>query len=118
MFTFHADTGRGKLSEERSLKRGKNTKHGNIPTVTYRVSFSLDEDFGVPGAIVVKNGGRNEFFLRSVTVKVADDGGDWSHRAQHFDCRSWVYPVRLTNADRLFFSVTVRLCAVFSRVKH
>ncbi|XP_020675596.1 linoleate 9S-lipoxygenase 6 [Dendrobium catenatum] len=99
------NTGRGKLSEERNLKEGKNTKHGSIPTITYRVSFSLCEDFGVLGAIQVKNGDRNEFFLHSVTVMFIDDLGNWSHKAQ-FDCRSWVYPVRLTNVGRLFFSIT------------
>ncbi|KAL0921117.1 hypothetical protein M5K25_008154 [Dendrobium thyrsiflorum] len=98
-------TRRGKLSEERNLKEGKNTKHGSIPTITYRVSFSLSEDFGVPGAIQVKNGDRNEFFLHSVTVMFINDHGNWSRKA-HFDCRSWIYPVRLTNAGRHFFSIT------------
>lgn len=98
----HADpsTGKGKLSGETSLKGGKNTKHGESNTITYRVLIHLEPDFGVPGAVIVKNGDRNEFFLRFVTVEGVD-----GHRV-YFDCNSWVYPVKKTNADRLFFSNT------------
>jgi len=95
------DTGKGKLSGESSLRGGKNTKHGETNTITYHVSFYLEPDFGVPGAIVIKNGDRNEFFLRFVTVE-GEDGQNI-----YFNCNSWVYPVKKTNKDRLFFSNTV-----------
>ncbi|XP_008791769.1 probable linoleate 9S-lipoxygenase 4 [Phoenix dactylifera] len=93
------NTGRGKLSPgEVSLRKGKKTKHGVIETVTYQVSFILGEDFGVPGAIVVKNGDRNEFFLRFVILELYDI------HSIHFDCNSWIYPFKKTNADRVFFA--------------
>lgn len=95
---YAVDTGRGKLSPgEASLTKGKKTKDGSIDALTYRVCFILDPEFGTPGAIVVKNGDRNEFFLRYVTLELSET------RSIHFDCNSWVYPYKKTNTDRVFF---------------
>ncbi|ONK57843.1 uncharacterized protein A4U43_C09F4760 [Asparagus officinalis] len=93
-------TGKGKLSEETSFKNGKSTKHGESNTITYHVLLHIEPEFGVPGAIVVKNGDQNEFFLKFVTVE-GEDGG-----SIYFNCNSWVYPVKKTSVDRLFFSNT------------
>ncbi|KAJ8465789.1 hypothetical protein OPV22_028341 [Ensete ventricosum] len=94
------NTGFGKLSREASLRNGKKTKHDGVETTTYGVVFYLEADFGTPGAMAVKNRGRREFFLKSVTLEVSEN------RCVHFDCNSWVYPIIKTNADRLFFANT------------
>lgn len=99
------DTGFGKLSREASLRNGKKTKHDGVETTTYDVVFYLEADFGTPGAIAVKNRGRREFLLKSVTLEVSEN------RSVHFDCNSWVYPIIKTNVDRLFFANTVS-CSV------
>ncbi|XP_064951648.1 probable linoleate 9S-lipoxygenase 5 isoform X3 [Musa acuminata AAA Group] len=94
------NTGFGKLSREASLRNGKKTKHDGVETTTYDVVFYLEADFGTPGAIAVKNRGRREFLLKSVTLEVSEN------RSVHFDCNSWVYPIIKTNVDRLFFANT------------
>ncbi|XP_066358952.1 linoleate 9S-lipoxygenase 6-like [Miscanthus floridulus] len=97
------NTGKGKLSAEAPLKGGKKTKakQGAVKTstMTYQVTFFVDAEFGTPGAVVVKNGMRNDqFFLRHVHLDMPEAG-----RSIHFDCNSWVYPYKKTNADRVFF---------------
>jgi hypothetical protein len=72
--------------------------------MTYHVTFFVDPDFGTPGAVVVKNGLKNDqFFLRYVQLELAED------RSIHFECSSWVYPYKKTNSDRVFFVNTVYL---------
>ncbi|CAM0957202.1 unnamed protein product [Alopecurus aequalis] len=91
-------TRKGKLSAEASLRGGKKSKHGKTRTTTYHVTFVVDAEFGTPGAVAVKNGNRaDQFFLRHVRLELAED------RSIHFECNSWVYPYKKTNADRLFF---------------
>ncbi|MQL85416.1 hypothetical protein Taro_017933 [Colocasia esculenta] len=97
---LHQSTGSGKLSREARLKDRKKTKHGKTKTLTYRVSFRVEPSFGVPGAVLVENGHRHEFFLSSLTLEMGDS------RRIHFDCNSWVYPLSQTKAHRVFFSNT------------
>jgi lipoxygenase len=95
----------GYLSAEAPLRGGKKTRHGagKTNTMTYQVTFFVDADFGTPGAVVVKNGLRNDqIFLRYVQLDLPEDG-----RSIHFECNSWVYPYKKTNADRVFFMNTV-----------
>ncbi|KAK9141308.1 hypothetical protein Scep_010989 [Stephania cephalantha] len=94
------DTGKGKLSEKSRFKHGKNTKHHEIKTKTYEVKFHVDQSFGLPGAIIIKNNNRHEFFLLSVSLETHD------RKSIHFDCNSWVYPFAKTQSHRLFFSNT------------
>lgn len=100
---IYAETRKGKLSGEAALRGGKKSKHGKTSTTTYHVTFVVDAEFGTPGAVVVKNGNRNDhFFLRHVQLELAAD------RSLHFECNSWVYPYKKSNSDRLFFINTVR----------
>jgi lipoxygenase len=104
--TAFSDTGKGRLSAEAPLRGGSKTKHGpgKTSTMTYHVTFFVDPDFGTPGAVVVKNGLKNDqFFLRYVQLELAED------RSIHFECSSWVYPYKKTNSDRVFFVNTVYL---------
>ncbi|PKI55323.1 hypothetical protein CRG98_024339 [Punica granatum] len=91
-------TSRGKLSKEVRLKHGRSKKDKGLKTVTYRVKIRVDTEFGIPGALVINNKHKNKFFLQSASFQVP------SGRTIHFDCNSWVYPVKKTNADRIFFS--------------
>ncbi|CAL5094172.1 unnamed protein product [Urochloa decumbens] len=100
------NTGKGKLSTEAPLRSGRKTKHGpgKTSTMTYQVTLFVDTEFGTPGAIVVKNGLKNDqFFLRYVQLELAED------RSIHFECNSWVYPYKKTNSDRVFFINTAYL---------
>ncbi|CAN6338053.1 unnamed protein product [Urochloa humidicola] len=100
------NTGKGRLSAEAPLRSGKKTKHGpgKTSTMTYQVTLFVDTEFGTPGAIVVKNGLKNDqFFLRYVQLELAED------RSIHFECNSWVYPYKKTNSDRVFFINTAYL---------
>ncbi|WOL04136.1 linoleate 9S-lipoxygenase A [Canna indica] len=94
------NTGIAKQTGEASLRNGKKTKHGETETTTYDVFFFLEEGFGAPGAMAVKNKGQDQFFLQSVTVEISEN------HSFHFDCNSWVYPIAKTNVDRLFFANT------------
>ena len=101
-----ADTGKGRLSAEAPLRGGKKTNHGpgKTSTRTYQVTLFVDVEFGTPGAVVVKNGLKNDqFFLRYVQLELAEG------RSVHFECNSWVYPYKKTNSDRVFFINTVRI---------
>jgi len=91
---------------EAPLRGGKKTNHGpgKTSTMTYQVTLFVDVEFGTPGAVVVKNGLKNDqFFLRYVQLELAED------RSIHFECNSWVYPYKKTNSDRVFFINTVRI---------
>ncbi|VFQ98737.1 unnamed protein product [Cuscuta campestris] len=65
----------------------------------FEFSFEWDEDFGVPGAFVIKNNHPNEFFLKTLTLHDLPNHGD-----VHFVCFSWVYPASKYNYDRVFFA--------------
>ncbi|VFQ85021.1 unnamed protein product [Cuscuta campestris] len=65
----------------------------------FRVSFDWTEDFGVPGAFIIKNNHHNEFYLKTLTLEDVPNHGD-----VHFVCFSWVYPASKYHYDRVFFS--------------
>ncbi|CAA6660131.1 unnamed protein product [Spirodela intermedia] len=93
-------TGRGRLTQEARLRRGKEAQQGKTKTVIYKFSVHVEPDFGEPGAVLVMNGSRHKFFLCSVTLTASDS------RRIHVDCNSWVYPISKTKGPRLFFSNT------------
>ncbi|GKU85901.1 hypothetical protein SLEP1_g503 [Rubroshorea leprosula] len=92
------DTGKGKLSQKAYLKEGKSSKQDDVRTTTYQVKFFVESGFGVPGAFVVRNQHRHEFFLQHATLQASEN------QIIHFDCRSWVYPIKKTKSNRIFFS--------------
>ncbi|KAJ0982691.1 hypothetical protein J5N97_010946 [Dioscorea zingiberensis] len=65
----------------------------------FGVTFEVEENAGVPGAVIVKNNHHSEFYLKTLTLK--DFPG---HGTVHFICNSWVYPAKYYNHDRVFFT--------------
>ncbi|KAK4739245.1 hypothetical protein R3W88_002942 [Solanum pinnatisectum] len=67
---------------------------------TFSVTFDWDRnEFGVPGAFIIKNFHLNEFFLKSLTLEDVPN-----HGKIHFVCNSWVYPASKYKSDRIFFA--------------
>ncbi|CAK7349233.1 unnamed protein product [Dovyalis caffra] len=96
-------TGKGKLSAKAYLNHGKSKGHNGTKTRTYKIKIHVEPDFGIPGAFLMKNQHKHKFFLESVTLEIPDN------QIIYFDCRSWVYPLRKTKSDRLFFSNNIYL---------
>lgn len=97
-------TGRAKLSNKACLKNVKSSeidKHKGLKLITYRVNITTDAGFGIPGAFIITNCDKQKIFLQSASFHV-----DGSQKI-HFDCNSWVYPVRDTQIGIIFFSNTV-----------
>ncbi|KAG5626141.1 hypothetical protein H5410_011359 [Solanum commersonii] len=88
---------KGKLGNPTHL--GDESKVGDESK--FSVTFDLDEEFGAPGAFIIKNFNPSEFFLKKLTLEVEVD--DPSHGDMHFVCNSWVYPVEKYKSDRIFF---------------
>uniref|UniRef100_A0A0E0CW61 Lipoxygenase n=1 Tax=Oryza meridionalis TaxID=40149 RepID=A0A0E0CW61_9ORYZ len=76
-------------------KRGAKGDH-----VVYTAEFTVDADFGEPGAIAVANRHNREFFLESIVV----EGGGLPCGPVHFACNSWVQSTRELPTKRVFFS--------------
>lgn len=75
-------------------KRGAKGEH-----VVYTAEFTVDPDFGEPGAVVVANRHHREFFLESIVVE-----GGLPCGTVHFACNSWVQTTGELPAKRVFFS--------------
>ncbi|KAJ7561183.1 hypothetical protein O6H91_03G017200 [Diphasiastrum complanatum] len=69
-----------------------------VGDVTYTISFTVDRNFGVPGAFIIQNNHVNEFYLKFVSLVLPD------HSTIKFMCNSWVYNVSKYKSDRIFFS--------------
>ncbi|KAI9176645.1 hypothetical protein LWI28_005445 [Acer negundo] len=94
------NTRKGKLSEKAKLKYEKSQKSDGTRTTTYEVKLYVEKDFGIPGAFVIENHHNHKFFLQSATFQTPGD------QVINFDCRSWVYPIKMTKTSRIFFSNT------------
>ncbi|KAK2648964.1 hypothetical protein Ddye_016453 [Dipteronia dyeriana] len=94
------NTGKGKLSEKAKFKYAKSQKSDGTRTTTYEVKLYVEPGFGVPGAFVIENHHNHKFFLQSATLQTPVD------QVINFDCRSWVYPIKMTKTNRIFFSNT------------
>ncbi|CAH9073721.1 unnamed protein product [Cuscuta epithymum] len=65
----------------------------------FHFEYEWTEDFGVPGAFIIKNNHPNEFFLKTITLEDVPN-----HGPLHFACFSWVYPASKYNYERVFFA--------------
>ncbi|KAL0924748.1 hypothetical protein M5K25_005603 [Dendrobium thyrsiflorum] len=66
---------------------------------TYVVNFIVEESEGIPGAVIVRNRHRHQFYLNSITLENFPGQG-----RIHFDCKSWVYKTSKYSYDRIFFA--------------
>jgi linoleate 9S-lipoxygenase len=92
--------GRGKVGKAAHLEEAvvsiKSTTDGET---VFRVNFEWDESQGIPGAVLVRNLQRAEFFLKRVTLEGVPGKG-----TVVFVANSWVFPHHLYAQDRIFFA--------------
>ncbi|KAI7726002.1 hypothetical protein M8C21_020677, partial [Ambrosia artemisiifolia] len=67
---------------------------------SFSVTFEWDDSMGVPGALLIKNHHRRQFYLKTVELEHVP-GHD---ETIHFVCNSWVYPTHRYSYDRIFFA--------------
>ncbi|KAF3784587.1 hypothetical protein EJ110_NYTH24146 [Nymphaea thermarum] len=70
-----------------------------VGDTTFKVEFYLEEEFGTPGAFIIRNLHKSEFYLKTVTLQNVPGKGK-----VHFACYSWVYPANKYKYDRVFFA--------------
>ncbi|XP_028771609.1 linoleate 9S-lipoxygenase 5-like [Neltuma alba] len=92
---------RGKMGKEAYLEKWVSTisSLSSSVDVEFSISFDWDESLGVPGAFIIKNHHRSQFYLKTLTIE--DVPG---HGPVHFVCNSWVYPAHRYNYKRVFFA--------------
>ncbi|XVE63009.1 hypothetical protein DITRI_Ditri06bG0165300 [Diplodiscus trichospermus] len=66
---------------------------------SFTVEFDWNEDFGTPGAILVRNIHTTEIYLKTITLEDVPGRGRIT-----FICNSWVYNVEKYPKDRVFFA--------------
>ncbi|XP_074311569.1 putative linoleate 9S-lipoxygenase 5 [Silene latifolia] len=95
-----ANGSKGKLGKRSYLEKWITNLTGLTPGESaFGVKFEWSEDFGIPGAITVKNEHNSQFYLKTITLD--DIPG---HGTVNFICNSWVYPSDRYTTDRVFFS--------------
>ena len=95
-------TGEGALSKEAIIEKWVGTPEGfAAENIEYKVNFVVPKNFGVPGAIIVKNEHPNEFLLVSFSITLPDNS------VAHYVTDSWVYNTKDTGG-RIFFRNKVR----------
>lgn len=75
-------------------KQGAKGEH-----VVYTAEFTVDADFGEPGAVLVANRHHREFFLESIVIESGLPCG-----TVYFACNSWVQTTGELRDKRVFFS--------------
>ena len=73
--------------------------------IKFKLKFEVVREFGSPGAFVIENRGKHEFFLKSATLSLIPVT---NKQKLDFYCNSWVYPIEKTGIKRVFFSNKVR----------
>ncbi|KAB2061012.1 hypothetical protein ES319_A10G058400v1 [Gossypium barbadense] len=87
-----------KRSKEAVLKDWSKKANVKAEKVYYTAEFTVDSNFGVPGAITVTNKHQKEFFLESITIE------DFAYGPLHFPCNSWVQSNKHHPGKRIFFT--------------
>ncbi|KAJ0007199.1 hypothetical protein Pint_29161 [Pistacia integerrima] len=87
-----------KRSREAVLKDWSKKSNIKAERVHYTADFTLDSDFGMPGAITVTNKHQKEFFLETITIEGFACG------PVHFLCNSWVQSNKDHPGKRIFFT--------------
>ncbi|KAI4317797.1 hypothetical protein L6164_025638 [Bauhinia variegata] len=93
---------RGKLGKVAYLEKWISTVTSLTTTESdteFGITFDWDENFGVPGAFIIRNDHHSQFFLRTVTLEDIP-----AHGPVHFICNSWVYPAHRFKYNRVFFT--------------
>ncbi|KAL4195765.1 hypothetical protein AMTRI_Chr04g242710 [Amborella trichopoda] len=91
-------TKKGKRSEEAVLEDWYKKFNVRAEKVEYTAEFIVGSDFGVPGAIMVANNHRTEFFLESIVLEGFLEG------PIQFSCNSWVQSNKDYPEKRVFFT--------------
>ena len=94
------------MSEKAYFKESGSKKHHHGDDVddaqtkvkTYKIKLQVESHFGTPRAFVIQNKQNRKFYLLSASIETC------TNRIIHFDCNSWIYPIKKTKFDRLFFS--------------
>ncbi|GMI89910.1 lipoxygenase 3, Arabidopsis thaliana lipoxygenase 3 [Hibiscus trionum] len=81
------------MSKESRIYWSRNVKR-EADKITHEVEFVVDENLGIPGAIMVTNKYQEEFYLESIDIE----------GVVHFSCNSWVQPHTFSAQKRIFFS--------------
>eukprot|EP00250_Pteridium_aquilinum_P015229 c22462_g2_i1 orf=182-2659(+) len=94
-------TSESRLSDEVVLSLGSGVYQD--PDSIISLSFTVNESFGKPGAILVKSQDTGEFFLKSVTLTLLDNS------TLYFPCHSWINHIKY-NKGRPRYFFTNQLC--------
>lgn len=92
------ETGVGKTVGEPSVLKWNPLDGPTAGDTHYEITFKWKAGLGVPGAFLIKNMHSREFFLKSLTLDIPDQG------KLRFKCNSWVSPHHVSKSDRIFFS--------------
>jgi len=94
---FVADTGKALVSNDTPIEKWVATLETlAAQDLKYSINFVVPKNFGVPGAIIVKNQHPNEFLLISFSLDIPDNG------EAHYITNSWVYNTSKSEG-RIFF---------------
>lgn len=90
-------TGKAEMSKEVPIEKWVATLETlAAQNLRYAIQFVVPKNFGIPGAIIVKNNHHNEFLLVAFVLDLPDKA------AAHFITNSWVYNTSKTGG-RIFF---------------
>lgn len=87
-----------KRSKPAALRDWSKKSNLKAERVHYTAEFTVDSNFGVPGAITVSNKHQQEFFMESITIEGFACG------PVHFPCNSWIQSKKDHPGKRIIFS--------------